>query len=164
MKLNLGCGTDRHDDAVNLDIRPRSAAAVVGDIERLPFADASADEVRAFHVLEHVDLIAALREIHRVLRPGGRLHVRVPHFTSPAAYGDPTHVRFLSSATLPFFVERDDFGFRFAALRQELRFPRRRALFFNRAVAWFANKDIGLYESSPLRVFPADEIDAELIR
>jgi len=43
-----------------------------GAVERLPFPDEQFDVVLATSVLEHVaDLGAALREIHRVLRPGG---------------------------------------------------------------------------------------------
>lgn len=42
--------------------------------ERLPFEDAMADVVLAFDSLDHWDDRAAgLRELHRVLRPGGRL-------------------------------------------------------------------------------------------
>lgn len=54
-------------------------ASVQGDIARLPFADASFDLVAAFDVLEHMpDEGAALREIERVLRPGGLLVASVP--------------------------------------------------------------------------------------
>jgi SAM-dependent methyltransferase len=49
--------------------------------EPLPFADASFDLVTSFDVLEHVeDDLAALGELARVLRPGGRLAVTVPAF------------------------------------------------------------------------------------
>lgn len=40
--------------------------------ERLPFADESFDLVFGNGVLHHVEIRGALREIHRVLRPGGR--------------------------------------------------------------------------------------------
>jgi ubiquinone/menaquinone biosynthesis C-methylase UbiE len=54
----------------------RSALPVLGvhaDAQALPIADASCDRVIAIHVLFHVpDRELALREIRRVLRPGGR--------------------------------------------------------------------------------------------
>jgi SAM-dependent methyltransferase len=46
---------------------------ILGDAQSLPLPDASADRVMANHVLYHVpDQLSALREIRRVLRPGGR--------------------------------------------------------------------------------------------
>lgn len=49
------------------------------DLTALPFADGSYDLVYASHVLEHIrDDAAALREIRRVLRPGGLAVLPVP--------------------------------------------------------------------------------------
>ncbi|MEA2843449.1 MAG: hypothetical protein QOJ69_1120 [Actinomycetota bacterium] len=57
------------------------AVAVTGDALTLPFADASFDRVIAAEVLEHVvDDRAAIAELARVLRPGGRLAVTVPRW------------------------------------------------------------------------------------
>lgn len=48
----------------------------VADAQALPFRDGSFDVVTARHMLYHVaDVDRALREMHRVLRPGGRLVV-----------------------------------------------------------------------------------------
>jgi SAM-dependent methyltransferase len=55
------------------------ATAVQGDALALPFADATFDRVIASEVLEHIpDDTAAMRELARVLRPGGTMAVTVP--------------------------------------------------------------------------------------
>ncbi len=69
--------------------RDRSGRSPVGfavaDAQRLPFADASFDRIICTETLEHVvDTQRALRELARVLRPGGRLAISVPHFLCEA--------------------------------------------------------------------------------
>ncbi len=55
-----------------------TAAALSGG--RIPLPDGCADVVTSFTVLEHVpDERAALAEMRRVLRPGGRLIISVPN-------------------------------------------------------------------------------------
>jgi len=50
-----------------------------GDVFRLPFPDARFDRVICAEVMEHVhDYSAAVRELVRVLRPGGRIAVTIP--------------------------------------------------------------------------------------
>lgn len=56
-------------------------AKVHMDIHKMPFPDASFDAVLCNHVLEHVaDDIQAMREIHRVLKPGGWAILQIPFF------------------------------------------------------------------------------------
>src|ERR1700735_37023 len=55
------------------------ATAVQGDALSLPFADGTFDRVIASEVLEHIpDDTAAMRELARVLGPGGAMAVTVP--------------------------------------------------------------------------------------
>ena len=53
LKLNLGCGTDHHQDCVNIDIRAVSGVDLICDIRELPYKPEEVDEIRAYDVLEH---------------------------------------------------------------------------------------------------------------
>jgi ubiquinone/menaquinone biosynthesis C-methylase UbiE len=57
----------------------------IADGQRLPFVDASFDRIICTETLEHVaDAQLTLHELARVLRPGGRLAISVPHFLCEA--------------------------------------------------------------------------------
>jgi SAM-dependent methyltransferase len=169
-KLNLGSGPDIRVGWVNLDRLALPGVDVVHDIEHLPlpFPNDAFDYVLCQDVLEHVDYIPLLRDIWRIMRTGGTLHIRVPHFTSCNAYGDPTHKRFFNSDTFSFFVAGNDrsyyFDFSFArmdALR--IQFGPRAYL----PVKWLVNRNRRtqtFYEASPLRIFPASNIEVDLIK
>lgn len=84
IKLNLGSGGDYIEGYINVDLYAERADARY-DISKLPYPDNSVDEIRAFHVIEHFDYMAAhdvLKEWHRVLRPGARLHLETPDLES----------------------------------------------------------------------------------
>ena len=96
--LDFGCGTGAFLEhlerfgavsAVDSDAsavafchqRGRDEVALVPPGAPLPFADDAFDLVTTLDVIEHIDDdVAALRELRRVLRPGGRLLVAVPAF------------------------------------------------------------------------------------
>ena len=68
-------------DAGEIDLTTSHTAAVQGDALHLPFADATFDRVICSEVLEHIpDDLGAMRELARVLRPGGTMAVTVPRF------------------------------------------------------------------------------------
>jgi SAM-dependent methyltransferase len=65
-----------------LSHRALALAPVRADLRRLPFPEARFDTVSANHVLYHVpDRAAALRELARVVQPGGRLCVATNDWT-----------------------------------------------------------------------------------
>ena len=95
--LDVGCGTGanlemlaRFGDAEGVDVSPEALTFCrergldnvrQGEAERLPFADDSFDLITALDLVEHLDDDAAgLREMRRVLRPGGRALLFVPAF------------------------------------------------------------------------------------
>ena len=178
-KLNLGCGTDIRPGWVNLDSsREIPGVDVVHDLDGLPlpFADGSFDYILAQDVLEHLaDPVATLRELHRILDRGGRLAIRVPHFTSRNNYIDPTHRNRFAIEWFDFFVNGSRrraerpyyFGFTFARLVDErITFeggPRWSPV--GPVVNWLINlsrRSRVAYERTVLRAMPADNIIVEL--
>lgn len=116
---------------------PLGPRATCQDLERLTFADASFDVLVTEDVLEHVRRPdAAFREIHRVLRPGGRHVFTVPffydrptltrvdtsgdtdvHLMEPEYHGDPIRGRILAYRTfgVDLFADLERHGFATAA-------------------------------------------------
>lgn len=95
--LDVGCGTganllmlSKYGDAEGVDIsedalafcRDRGLDRVrLGAGEELPYDDGTFDLVTALDVVEHMDNdLAGLKEMRRVLRPGGRVLLFVPTF------------------------------------------------------------------------------------
>jgi 2-polyprenyl-3-methyl-5-hydroxy-6-metoxy-1,4-benzoquinol methylase len=64
-----------------------NATVIVGDVHALDLTDSSFDVVHAHQVLQHVaDPVAALREMARVVRPGGVIGVRDSDYAAFAWY------------------------------------------------------------------------------
>ena len=57
---------------------------MVADVQHIGLPDASVDTVISCETIEHLpDPVQALREFHRVLRPGGRLILTTPNYFGP---------------------------------------------------------------------------------
>lgn len=105
--LDLGCGTEkaRAENVIGADIHPESDADVLLDASRqLPFDDDTFDEIVCHDILEHMeDIISVIEEVWRVARPGARVEVRTPHYSSYFAYNDLTHKQMLGYFSFDFF-------------------------------------------------------------
>jgi SAM-dependent methyltransferase len=78
--VNVGGGPTRLDPRlVHMDLFARSPVDCVARAEWLPFAPGSFELVVCQETVEHVaDPFAAVQEMARVLRPGGRIYLQVP--------------------------------------------------------------------------------------
>ena len=125
-ELLIGCGNSRRKklsldgdwtDLTTMDHDPGCGADVIHDLEQYPwpFADDSFDEVHAYCVLEHLgrqgdykSFFATFAEIYRVLKPGGVLAAICPSWQSEWAWGDPSHTRVVSPASIV-FLSREEY-------------------------------------------------------
>lgn len=78
--LNLASGIKRiREDVTNVDMVKQPNVNVVADIHDLPFENNYADAVICESSLEHFkEPQRSIKEIHRVLKPGGLLYISVP--------------------------------------------------------------------------------------
>lgn len=107
--VDLGCGaTKQYPGNHGFDLRPAPGVDVIADLSTpLPLADHSVDVLFTVHVLEHlIDFLGLVDECHRVLRPGGTLHVMSPWWRHVNAVADPTHVRLLDVQTIKGICQR----------------------------------------------------------
>ena len=101
--LDVGCGVKPYypffasaSEYVGVDVQDNPHADVAGAVEALPVPDGSFDIVLCTQVLEHVDDPAvAVRELHRVTGPGGRVlastHGVMLYHPNPQDYWRWTH-------------------------------------------------------------------------
>lgn len=79
--LNVGCGNAYRPGFINIDMDSSSSADLLADALHLPIHTGVVDYVEADQFLEHFDTAHArivLWELHRVLRPEGKLAIETP--------------------------------------------------------------------------------------
>lgn len=108
MVVDLGCGFDKRGD-LGIDRVPLPGVDLVCQLgfEPIPLESGSADEVVSYDFLEHLPgpvpymaeghwkfhnpRIFLLREVHRILKPGGTFFSHTPAFPHVQWAQDPTH-------------------------------------------------------------------------
>ena len=172
-KLNFGCGEKILPGYLNVDIVKLPGVDKAINLEKTPylFKDNEFDEIYADNVLEHLEhFIPIMEELHRILKPRGKLIIKVPHFTSHDAWAHPQHTREFTYETFDFFVRNTErnksdgrcFPFVFSRIR------RKKIVFekglhplnwHNYIIEPMVNLFPVWYEKTPLRIFPASGIE-----
>lgn len=118
---DLGTTKERSEAFTDAEDKSRKLSLSVANALELPFADNTFDKVICSEVLEHIpDYHGALREINRVLKPGGIFAASVPRFGPELicwALSDEYHavegghIRIFHSNSLRKEIEGLGFGF-----------------------------------------------------
>jgi SAM-dependent methyltransferase len=102
-------GVDRDEDAVETARARVIGRFIVADVPPIPFPDEAFDCVVCFETVEHIaDDLEFIREIRRVLHPGGELFISTPNADISAPGGAPLnkwHVREYTLASLEALVK-----------------------------------------------------------
>ena len=108
--LNLGCGKDLIEGAINIDIQ--EPADMITDLTKLPYLwqDNTIDGIYTSHFLEHTpNPKEILKECYRILKPDGFLNIKVPHSSCAGAVGCLLHYRTFSFNSLKDYCSKLNF-------------------------------------------------------
>ena len=116
--LNVAPGLNKIEKTISIDISKAVNPDIVWDLNKMPWPieTSSIDTIIALNVLEHLDeTVKTMEEFHRISKPNGAIYILCPHFSSAAAFIDPTHKKFFSNRTFDYFIKgkefEKDFGF-----------------------------------------------------
>jgi ubiquinone/menaquinone biosynthesis C-methylase UbiE len=108
--LELGCGKNPNRELCTVFhdmVKHSDFVTYVCNLNEIPWVlpDAEFDLVYSNQVMEHlkVDIKVWMDELWRILKPSGKIIIRVPHFSNPHFFIDPTHYRWFSEGTLDYF-------------------------------------------------------------
>lgn len=107
LRLNIGCGNDKREGYINLDVSPDVNPDVVRDIKRgLPFNDNTFERVLAHNVLTQLldskDFLFVMNELWRVAIPCGIIQIRVPHASDICSHQDPMDCRLFTEESFTY--------------------------------------------------------------
>ena len=107
IKIDLGCGNNKPDGYIGVDIVYYPCVDILWDCSKgLPFPDNFADEIRAFHFLEHLeDQDKIMWEIWRVLKPEGKFIFEIPSTKTEGAFACPDHKSYWNKSTFYFYSQ-----------------------------------------------------------
>lgn len=163
-RLHLGCGSKKKEGYLNVDLFGDPDFRCDLNQFPWPWEDNSIDEIFSEHWLEHVDdFERTMLEAHRILKPNGLFHAKVPHFRAPMSVW---HLhKFSFSVATPLLLAKKVpylWGgaqlFKDVAVQLNFNYPQR-------LVAWaftkLANLAVGQWDGLGL---PTDEIEFKIYK
>lgn len=105
LKIDIGGGLFPREGYTTID--QEDAHIVCNLDDGIPLEDNSVGVINASHVIEHLkDPIKTMREIHRVLAPGGWAFIEVPSTDGRGAWQDPTHVSYWNENSFWYYTKQ----------------------------------------------------------
>jgi SAM-dependent methyltransferase len=108
--LDVGCGANKNEGFVGIDIRSLKGVDIVQDLEAFPWPldDNSCKTIIGSHIIEHISPIRGtflkfMAEIWRILEPGGQVAFAYPYGVGEGFQQDPTHCNPCNHATWQYF-------------------------------------------------------------
>jgi len=153
-RLDIGCGANKVQGAVYLDVDPKVKPDILHDLNKFPYPieSKSFDEIYAKHVIEHLnDPSGFMKEIERILKPGGTVFIETPHFSSRVAYSEPQHKLFFSYFMFNSVIN----GLNLEVVEQRITFYKTFRLV---GISFLANKFPDIYERFWTYIFPAENV------
>lgn len=154
--LNLGCGDNLMEGAINVDVHNDNADTKMDLMEYLDTCQVcSIDEIHMTHVIEHFpDPKPIIMKCWKKLRYGGTLHIIVPHSTCAMAIGCMGHYRTYSYSTLDDYLARPFYMFGNTLFRTKFQ-----------ALRWWYNRPtVNVPKWMYLFIYPANFIINKLIK
>jgi len=135
LKLDLACGDNKREGYKGIDVVKTDSVDYVVDLQSYPWPieSESAEEINCSHYIEHIPhvdvqgiikncnsfeefkeklsntkdgLVNFFNELYRILKPGGKVYLVAPYYTSMRAYGDPTHTRYIGDYSF-YYLNRE---------------------------------------------------------
>jgi SAM-dependent methyltransferase len=125
IRLDIGCGVNKNQGFVGMDIQPLEGVDIIWDWNKRPWPlpDECVLMAVASHVVEHIPPVSIvgdetkfpfvefMDEVWRVLKVGGEFALVCPHGNSQGYLQDPTHVNSLNETTWVYFDPEHPTGF-----------------------------------------------------
>ena len=110
IRLDVGCGGNKQEGFVGMDIRPLDGVDIIHDVEVYPWPLPNDCVLVAIcsHLVEHINphrfgFINFMNELWRVMKVDGEVLIICPHAHSTGFAQDPTHCNMVNEVTFAYF-------------------------------------------------------------